>query len=82
MADFSFDLRDVRFNLYEFLDGELEGAPSERVRAHFEVCQRCYPHLQLETSFRAAVQRACGGASAPPELRSRLIAALAEAEKG
>lgn len=70
----------LRF-LYEFLDGELEGAPSDQVRAHFDVCQRCYPHLKLETSFRAALQRACGGPCAPPELKSRLLSALAEAGK-
>lgn len=70
----------LRF-LHEFLDGELEGAPSEQVRAHFEACRRCYPHLQLEASFRAALRRACGGPCAPPELEARLRAALAEAEK-
>jgi len=71
----------LRF-LYEFLDGELEGAPNEQVRAHFDVCQRCYPHLKLEASFRAVLQRACGTPCAPPELKSRLLAALAEADKG
>ena len=70
----------LRF-LYEFLDGELEGAPSDEVRAHFDVCQRCYPHLKLEASFRAALQRACGGPCAPAELKSRLMSALAEAGK-
>lgn len=70
----------LRF-LYEFLDGELEGAPTDQVRAHFDACQRCYPHLQMEASFRAALQRACGGPCAPPELKARLLAALAEAEK-
>ena len=70
----------LRF-LYEFLDGELDGAPREQVQAHFDVCQRCYPHLQLEASFRAALQRACGGQCAPPELKSRLMAALTDAEK-
>jgi len=71
----------LRF-LYEFLDGELEDAPGDQVRAHFDVCQRCYPHLRLESSFRAVVQRACCGPSAPPELKSRLLAALAEADEG
>jgi len=70
----------VRF-LYEFLDGELDDAPAEQLKAHFDVCQRCYPHLKLEASFRAAVQRACGGPCAPPELKSRLMAALAEADE-
>jgi anti-sigma factor (TIGR02949 family) len=71
----------LRF-LSEFLDGELEDAPKAQVEAHFEVCQRCYPHLKLESSFRAALQRACGGPCAPPELKSRLMAALAEVDEG
>ena len=70
----------LRF-LYEFLDGELEGASTDQARAHFDACQRCYPHLQMEASFRAALQRACGGPCAPPELKARLLAALAEAGK-
>lgn len=70
----------LRF-LYEFLDGEMEGAPADQVRDHFDVCQRCYPHLRLEASFRAALQRACGGPCAPPDLKARLVSALAEAAK-
>jgi anti-sigma factor (TIGR02949 family) len=71
----------IRF-LYEFLDGEMDDAPADELRAHFAVCQRCYPHLRLEASFRAAVQRACGGPCTPPEVKNRLMAALAEADAG
>lgn len=65
--------------IYEFLDGELEDVSHERVKAHFDVCGRCYPHLQLEESFRTAVRRAAQGEKASPELRSRLLELLAEA---
>jgi anti-sigma factor (TIGR02949 family) len=68
--------------IYEYLDGELENVPEEQVRAHFEACQRCFPHLKLEEAFRAAVHRATRGKAAPAELRTRVIALLAEMDPG
>lgn len=62
--------------LYDYLDGELEGVSLERVKAHFEVCKRCYPHLSFERSFRAALQRAGRGEAAPPELKAHLLELL------
>jgi len=74
--------RDALDLIYEYLDGELEDVPEERVRAHFEACQRCFPRLKLEEAFRTAVQRATRGKAAPPELRSRVIALLTEVDRG
>lgn len=68
--------------VHDFLDGELEGVSGEQVRLHFEVCQRCYPHLNLESVYRQAIQRACGGAAAPEELKNRIADLLAEARAG
>ena len=68
--------------IYEFLDGELEEAPRQQVQEHFDVCQRCYPHLRLEESFRAAVQNATRGEAAPPELKARLLDLIAESHEG
>ncbi len=65
--------------VHDFLDGELEDVPSARVRRHFEVCQRCYPHLRLEESFRAALRGATSGERASPELRDRVLKVLEEA---
>ena len=66
--------------VHEFLDGELGDVPHAQVKAHFDVCQRCYPHLRLETAFRDAVRRAAAGESTPPELKSRVAALIAEAD--
>jgi len=63
--------------VHEFLDGELEGVSLAEVKTHFEVCQGCYPHLRLEQSFRAALQRACGKGSAPPDLKERVARSIA-----
>lgn len=66
--------------LQEYLDGELPEATADKVESHFDVCARCYPHLQLEESFRAAVRRAAAGQSAPPGLKSRVAELVAQAE--
>lgn len=69
--------REALALVYEYLDGELEDVSAEHVRVHFEVCQRCYPHLKLEESFRGALHRAAEGAgSAPPGLRERILGVL------
>lgn len=68
--------------IYEYLDGELADVPEEEVRAHFEVCQQCFPHLKLEESFLAAVQRASRGEAAPTELRGRVMDLLAGVDEG
>ena len=65
--------------VHEFLDGELEDVSPAEVRAHFEVCQGCYPHLRLERAFREAMKRACARQTAPPELREKVERLLSEA---
>ncbi|MBT3327835.1 MAG: hypothetical protein HN396_16545 [Gemmatimonadales bacterium] len=59
---------------------ELGEVPHTRVQAHFDVCQGCYPHLRLEGAFRDAVQRGAAGQGAPPDLKGKLLEALAEAD--
>ena len=66
----------------EFLDGELDHVSQAQVKAHFDVCTRCYPHLRLEESFRAALQRASLQETAPPGLRSRVEALLSRNDEG
>lgn len=65
--------------IHEFIDGELEDVSSQQVKAHFDACERCYPHLHLEEAFRESMQRAARGGKASPELKSRLMDLLAEA---
>ncbi len=65
--------------VHEYLDGELEVDSEANVKKHFEMCGRCYPHLQLETAYRGAVRRAVEGGRAPEELKAKVAALLAEA---
>ena len=69
---------DALSRIYEFLDGELDDLTSEQVKAHFEACRRCYPHLACERAFKAALERAVEGHRAPPELRREVIRLLDE----
>lgn len=67
-------------SVYEYLDGELQEHDAECVQHHFEICQRCYPHLRFTAAFRDALHRAAHGQDhAPATLRSK-IAALLESE--
>lgn len=72
---------EARAVLYEYLDGELEGLSYEQVKAHFDVCAKCYPKLSLEKSFLAAVAKAGSGEKAPPELRRKVVGLLENLEK-
>jgi len=66
--------------VHDFLDGELEGVSHEQVKAHFDACQRCYPHLRLEEHYRRAIRRAGSRQQAPPGLKVKLMELLAEAD--
>ncbi|MDZ7781031.1 MAG: zf-HC2 domain-containing protein [Gemmatimonadota bacterium] len=71
-CDDAISCREAVAMVQEFLDGELSEVPAEQVRAHFEACSRCYPHLRFERSFREALIRAGRGESAPAELKRRV----------
>lgn len=68
--------------LYEYLDGELTGIRHDRVKAHLDICARCFPKLRVEESFRATVRRATRGEKPSPALRDNLLGALARAKEG
>jgi len=72
---------EARAVLYEYLDGELDGLSYEQVKAHFDVCAKCYPKLSLEKSFLAAVAKAGRGEKAPPELRTKVLRLLEDAKR-
>ncbi len=66
--------------VHDFLDGELQDVSHEQVKAHFDACQRCYPHLHLEEVFREALRRAGSEQRAPAGLKVKLMELLAEAD--
>jgi anti-sigma factor (TIGR02949 family) len=66
--------------VHDFLDGELEGVSHGQVKAHFDACQRCYPHLRLEEQYRQAVRRAGSEQKASARLKVKPMELLAEAD--
>lgn len=63
--------------VHEYLDGELDEASFQDVAHHFEVCQRCYPHLKLEERFREVLREAQAKEKCPGHLRAQVLDLLA-----
>jgi mycothiol system anti-sigma-R factor len=67
--------------LWEYLDDELIGESAERVRAHLEVCARCYPQYEFQNAYKVFVRRGSQN-EMPPALRRRIFTAILEEESG
>lgn len=65
----------------EYLDGELDDTTAKSVRKHFDICGRCYPHMDFEKAYRDAVCRAVQGETAPSALREKVAALIAEVDE-
>ena len=65
--------------VYEYLDGELDPAGHEAVRAHVETCRHCYPHFDFERMFLDYVYEVGGRETYRPGLEERVRALLARA---
>ncbi len=63
--------------VHEYLDGEMEASDARDVAHHFEVCQRCYPHLRLEERFKEALRQSREKEKCPDHVREQVLALLA-----
>ena len=70
------DCESVMRQLWDFLDGELTPERMAAVRAHIEMCKRCYPQHEFEQSFLDAVAARRRQHSDPQRLRRRVADAL------
>lgn len=73
------DCESVMRELWDYLDGELTPDRTALMRAHIEVCKRCYPQYEFEREFLAALAARVPRHSQPERVESRVLAAL-EAE--
>lgn len=73
------DCRGVMRRLYEYIDEELDAETVEKIREHLELCKKCYPHYEFEKAFLRLVGYR-RRASAPPDLRQRVLHAIVETE--
>ena len=61
-----------------YFDGELDALSAAEVERHSEVCAECRALLQDLDHVRTALRQDLTYASAPPELRTRVMRALDE----
>ena len=64
--------------VYEYLDGELGAETAEAVRAHIEVCKKCYPYFNFERIFLDHIRSRALGPEANERLEKRVLDALSE----
>jgi mycothiol system anti-sigma-R factor len=72
------DCRDVIAEVYFYLDLECDEARRGAISVHLDECSPCLREFGIEQEVKALVARCCGTETAPPALRERLRAKLAE----
>lgn len=75
--DCSLALRRV----HEFLDNELDEADAQQIREHLAACEECLDDFDAEQALKQLVKRCHANDRAPEELRSRIRASLAAAQR-
>ncbi len=61
--------------LWEYIDGELTEELAAKVRAHLEICNRCFPQYDFQRTYKEFIRR-CGEEPLPPGLRRRVFEAI------
>ena len=72
------DCREVISEVYLYLDLECDERRREVISVHLDECSPCLREYGIEQEVKALVARCCGDETAPPTLRERLRAKLAE----
>ncbi len=70
------DCESVMRELWDYLDAELTPDRMVAIRAHVEMCTRCYPQYEFERSFLDAVVRSAREHPALDSLRAKVGEAL------
>lgn len=58
--------------LFDFLDGELEGASNDEVAEHLAVCRDCYPYFNFQRLFLDRLAASTEAPCASPALAGRI----------
>jgi mycothiol system anti-sigma-R factor len=72
------DCHAVIAEVYLYLDLECDEIRRQVIRDHLDECSPCLREYGIEQEVKMLVARCCGAETAPPELRERLRAKLAE----
>jgi mycothiol system anti-sigma-R factor len=67
--------------LWDYLDGLVEGAGREAIEEHLTFCRRCCGELAFAEELRRLLAEHGAQEEFPDEVRARLLAALADLER-
>jgi mycothiol system anti-sigma-R factor len=69
---------EVLDRVYEYIDGEVDGARRHQIKEHLDECSPCLREFGLEEAVKAIVKRSCSD-PAPPDLRAKVLSHIAAA---
>ncbi|MCF6470215.1 mycothiol system anti-sigma-R factor [Nonomuraea sp. MG754425] len=72
------DCRDILDKVYRYLDGELTETDVAEIRVHLDECSPCLKEYDLDKAIKALVHKHCGCDPVPADLRSKVLARIAE----
>ncbi|MEV4107202.1 mycothiol system anti-sigma-R factor [Nonomuraea sp. NPDC049695] len=72
------DCREVLDKVYAYLDGELTETDVVDIRVHLDECGPCLKEYDLDKAVKALVHKHCGCDPVPADLRSKVLARIAQ----
>ncbi|MEV0230224.1 mycothiol system anti-sigma-R factor [Nonomuraea sp. NPDC050786] len=72
------DCREVLDKVYAYLDGELTETDVVEIRVHLDECGPCLKEYDLDKAVKALVHKHCGCDPVPADLRSKVLARIAQ----
>lgn len=72
------DCREVLDKVYAYLDGELTEGDVADIRVHLDECSPCLKEYDLDKAIKALVAKHCGCDPVPADLRSKVLARIAQ----
>ncbi|GAA3232854.1 mycothiol system anti-sigma-R factor [Nonomuraea helvata] len=72
------DCREVLDKVYAYLDGELTETDIVDIRVHLDECGPCLKEYDLDKAVKALVHKHCGCDPVPADLRSKVLARIAQ----
>ncbi|GLX02898.1 mycothiol system anti-sigma-R factor [Microtetraspora sp. NBRC 16547] len=72
------DCGEVLDRVYSYLDGELDDARRADIRQHLEECGPCLEEYGLEKVVKQLVAKHCGCDPVPEDLRTKILARIAQ----
>ena len=71
-----FDCSRARFQIYEYLDGEMQADDCAKIREHLAHCGPCLKEYDIDQMLKAMVRRSCGCEAAPTQLRMQIMSRI------